>query len=785
MLSVLKIRNGYPPIHILAFLHAARAGYLRWTLPVFPVLKILRFTPLWHAVVRREDKLWSGIDSSVAIRRSQGRERTTIFYFCGYHHPTIPIAETGAPFSSLHFCIFLSCSIFRNLLVALCKRVGCAMEGDQTLGRVNAMFNWAAMNGAEAIGFGVRETPGCSGKDTTLPSRTIYAKREIVKGETILRIPKELVLSESVARKSKIGDGITRMLEVDPRALEVLGEHTKDKYVVTLLYMMAFLIYEKWNNPSSFWKYYIDSLPDSFKSLPISWGEKDLVLAFNGTSLLHTVMVRKLAISNLLTILKNPILREYAGSSFSPNIDQAMWAYSVVSTRTFFFQETSPRPEGKLTTNGGLINTMDFRGSVFTSGMPKQPDDRSTPGCTITMECAPELCLVPVLDMLNHCQDQSVNIDISRNSVVVQIGSTIKAGDEIFNNYGNKGNEVLLANYGFVIEHNKLDFSRVKLKLSGDEFIEEKIKLIESPEINASLIHILFEEPGVTGIDEAIMKTMRILCFDGRMLPRLLERHTMLEISDIFSRPISTHNEVQSLSTMWLLFANKLKVLTEPREPGSLPDSYDRMVEIYRSGQIRIYSHHLKRIDDAFYGFFSKRKITSDNGVNLPLVLTRYSLNIASNGFLSGMTGIERLSSELEEGTESDLIIPMLLIDIKFRGPKMIRSFISRIEHSPPDGSLEEFFENTVKPLINEFPQSFPNDIYTLSSFIWAASVFEANRTVIHEKLFEYIGMKSPKRPEPLSIVDISDFSSSDRLIPCCIIFDTSVENYDLDVSVP
>lgn len=60
----------------------------------------------------------------------------------------------------------------------------------------------------------------------------------------------------------------------------------------------------------------------------------------------------------------------------------------------------------------------------------------------------------------------------------------VPKGEEVFNNYGQKGNEELLLAYGFAIENNTADSAALKIKIPEPRMKVIKDLGIELPSIN-------------------------------------------------------------------------------------------------------------------------------------------------------------------------------------------------------------------------------------------------------------------------------------------------------------
>lgn len=80
------------------------------------------------------------------------------------------------------------------------------------------------------------------------------------------------------------------------------------------------------------------------------------------------------------------------------------------------------------------------------------------------------IMLLPIIDLLNH--DYQSKVEWSSNDRhdfnLTLLGNDFKEGDELFNNYGGKGNEELLNGYGFVLDENIFDSASLKIRLPLD-----------------------------------------------------------------------------------------------------------------------------------------------------------------------------------------------------------------------------------------------------------------------------------------------------------------------------
>lgn len=94
-----------------------------------------------------------------------------------------------------------------------------------------------------------------------------------------------------------------------------------------------------------------------------------------------------------------------------------------------------------------------------------------------------EPMLLPVVDLLNHNPKAKAEWCCADGGFLFQSDGVPK-GEEVFNNYGQKGNEELLLAYGFAIENNTADSAALKIKIPEPRMKVIKDLGIELPSIN-------------------------------------------------------------------------------------------------------------------------------------------------------------------------------------------------------------------------------------------------------------------------------------------------------------
>lgn len=92
--------------------------------------------------------------------------------------------------------------------------------------------------------------------------------------------------------------------------------------------------------------------------------------------------------------------------------------------------------------------------------------------------------LLPVVDLLNHSPSAQVVWAVQNDQFVFSSSTPLKAGDQLFNNYGQKGNEELLLAYGFCIDNNDADSVALKVKVPVELLPEMEKNGLKLPKIS-------------------------------------------------------------------------------------------------------------------------------------------------------------------------------------------------------------------------------------------------------------------------------------------------------------
>ncbi|GAB7352361.1 hypothetical protein MBLNU459_g2800t1 [Dothideomycetes sp. NU459] len=207
---------------------------------------------------------------------------------------------------------------------------------------------------------------------------------------------------------------------------------------LTFFYLMAQWI----NKDKSFWKPYLNTLPtpDEGFNTPLWFDEEDRTW-LEGTDLHPTVLKREEIWQQYWR--DGVDVLESAGMDMQNYTWQLFkWAATVYSSRSFNSQTVQPH-DGKYWTA--------YRGSPH-GRQPVSVDLGDFPDDWKIFSV-----LFPVMDAGNHNPIAKIDWAYDTGKFSLTVSEPIDSGDQIFNNYGPKGNDELLMGYGFCSPSNMHD----------------------------------------------------------------------------------------------------------------------------------------------------------------------------------------------------------------------------------------------------------------------------------------------------------------------------------------
>ncbi|KAJ3242833.1 hypothetical protein HDU78_001092 [Chytriomyces hyalinus] len=568
------------------------------------------------------------------------------------------------------------------------KRKHCGST-DANSSTTETLLKWAENNGA--IVSNMRFT------DTGASLRGVSAACHISQGKIIASVPEKLILSYTTATASSVGTIINSFLLASPAETQLL-ESKGDPFARQVFTLSCYLAHEQFHVESSFWQPYLESLPSDF-NLPISWPLLELNALLSGTNL-HFIVQERQTMLREWTDLAN---RALAPTQFT--MDQILWAYSAISSRSF------PRHVSR--SQFDLTNELQVLGS----------------GLEVS-----ELCLYPILDMMNHKYGQEIVWESSKETGIRFLAaSDIRENDELWNNYGSKGNELLLANYGFVLPANASDHAQITLNIhERDPLYNVRKGAFES--LGLTRVHRLFSE--APQLDAALLNAVKVLVGSEAEVMRM----------KLGKEDLGKKVAVSSVMALYALVQGSLDkmesgcILMEAFEC-STPVQVERRnaCREYRNGQHAIFKNALESC-------ISKLKILvgmdSPETRQYPTLITNHSPLLRKCGVMDAVDELLQLP-EAEEIFDPETMLALNLVyECHLGEESQFSDFFMKLEKTQLDAAVimgeaasevQEYYNDAIAPFLEQ-SDFFSCDCFSASRFLWASSVVETHGVTFHDK---------------------------------------------------
>ncbi|GCF00362.1 hypothetical protein ZYGM_002991 [Zygosaccharomyces mellis] len=292
------------------------------------------------------------------------------------------------------------------------------------MGKLEDCIQWAVKNGAivdDRIHF--RQSP--------ISGISAVVEGILASEEPLIQIPPKLLITNEKAQES---------FQVDNR---VIDKNAPNSLVQLYLAKLKFA-----KGMPSMYQPYIDLLPLKLEQ-PYFWDWEELQV-IRGTDL-YLVMKQSLPklLHEWISILKKLSLKPSDDLSqlVSPSLDLVDYV-------------------SKYRAKNDEIPWNSFAAYVWSAGIFAS---RAFPKIAFHDQCLSinEAFLYPIVDFLNHKNDAKVRWSFQDGKMCFISQESLKSGEELFNNYGDKSNEELLLNYGFVQDNNQYDDARLTLRLDS------------------------------------------------------------------------------------------------------------------------------------------------------------------------------------------------------------------------------------------------------------------------------------------------------------------------------
>ncbi|CAK0864503.1 unnamed protein product, partial [Prorocentrum cordatum] len=299
-----------------------------------------------------------------------------------------------------------------------CPAEGCADVGARLWDQMGC--RGCALSGAE-----VRQLP--------TGERGIFAARDLPQGHTVLSVPVELLVTVYRAAATPLGRAVLALHEEEP-----FGD-------LDGLLLTAWLLHEGALAESEFGAY-LGSLPSSFPGLAFNFSEAEVHACAGGLAVEDYVLSRRKLLDAEFARLR--ALQEAGDLS----LERFLRARFAVFSRTFTLSRMRLNFDVQMKM-GKLWATSSKHGLGGDAGKDEA------------------MALIPLADMINHAAGAGGNAKWKYEGLgsgfEIKTRRAITAGDELLLNYGDKGNDMLLAHYGFAVPGNRHDKLDLTLALGG------------------------------------------------------------------------------------------------------------------------------------------------------------------------------------------------------------------------------------------------------------------------------------------------------------------------------
>jgi len=313
----------------------------------------------------------------------------------------------------------------------VCPAEGCADVGSK-------LWTWMSTKGCTLNGAEVRQLSG--------GERGVFALEDLPKGHTVLSIPVDLLVTTHRAAATPLGKALLEMHGREPFS-DLDG-----------LLLTSWLAYEA-GLQNSDWAVYLNSLPSSFPSLGFNYSEEMVRQCAGGLALEEYILSRRGLLDKEFERLS--ALPEAAGIT----VEHYRRARFSVFSRTFTLS--------RMKLNFDVQMNM---GKLWTSS--------SKHGLGGDVGKDEAMAMIPLADMINHVESPSANAKWKYEGMgsgfAIKTKRPIAAGEEFYMSYGDKGNDMFLAHYGFIVPGNRHDKLVVDLLLGepGEEGASHKLALV-------------------------------------------------------------------------------------------------------------------------------------------------------------------------------------------------------------------------------------------------------------------------------------------------------------------
>lgn len=201
--------------------------------------------------------------------------------------------------------------------------------------------------------------------------------------------------------------------------------------------------------------------------------------------------------------------------------------------------------------------------------------------------------LIPLVDLLNHNPRAQVSWGGLNGSFVLEAHGSFASGDQIFNNYGQKGNEELLLAYGFCIENNPADSVALKIKAPLELLPELEKNGVQLPSISNYTTSVVLLE-NKNEIDFSSHKDGLLFFISKDRVPEnLIQVFQWLVKSKWEGEKLSLRMKLSGLNHLRQALESKSNLIDVNKASGS---ANEINIKIYLKGQRKLLEGAVKKI---------------------------------------------------------------------------------------------------------------------------------------------------------------------------------------------
>jgi hypothetical protein len=287
----------------------------------------------------------------------------------------------------------------------------------------------------------------------------------------------------------------------------------------------------------------------------------------------------------------------------------------------------------------------------------------------------------------------------------------IKEGQEVVNNYGNKGNENLLGNYGFVLDDNPEDYFKVVLNTNEqDRLMDLRTKVLADQKQSISLIHLIFRDDNV--VSDKLLRAAEI------MVASDIELDLMVENAEFTSPKLC----LSALKTLLVLVKSKLALVQDP-----VDYSFEEEEEEEGSEEMKIIASIAKTYRDGQQAILEHYALLLQKTID-QLLESIVCLRMDDPALLDLKCHTAFKSTEVDEFTQTTLALIELGNMATDKGDCIYVRQAQRLQTKTPVESLKrllkrdfkDFYLSEVSPLKKLYPDIFCKQLYSKDCCFWA-----------------------------------------------------------------